>query len=121
MLDKRGCVIDTCFIGEMHSPTAIAALKDGEVVLDLGSGGGFDCFLAAKKVGKTGRVIGVDMTPEMLHKARLNAQKGGYTNVSFRLGEIEHLPVADNTVDVIISNWYRIKYMYKCKYACVYD
>ncbi|OXA55363.1 arsenite methyltransferase [Folsomia candida] len=86
------------------NPTAIAELKEGQVVLDLGSGGGFDCFLAAKKVGKTGTVIGVDMTPEMLHKARLNARKGGYTNVSFRLGEIEHLPVADNTVDAIISN-----------------
>lgn len=72
--------------------------------MDLGSGAGFDCFLAAKKVGKTGRVIGVDMTPEMLDKARSNTKKGKYTNVEFRLGEIENLPVADNSVDVIISN-----------------
>ena len=86
------------------NPQAIAALKQGEVVLDLGSGGGFDCFLAAKQVGETGRVIGVDMTPEMVHKARENARKGGYTNVEFRLGEIEHLPVADESADVIISN-----------------
>lgn len=86
------------------NPTAIAGLKTGEVVLDLGSGGGFDCFLAARKVGDTGRVIGVDMTPEMLAKARLNAQKGGYRNVEFRLGEIEHLPVENGIVDVIISN-----------------
>jgi SAM-dependent methyltransferase len=73
-------------------------------VLDLGSGGGFDCFLAARQVGATGQVIGVDMTPAMLTKARLNAEKGGYKNVEFRLGEIEHLPVADGVVDVIISN-----------------
>jgi arsenite methyltransferase len=86
------------------NPTALASLKKGEVVLDLGSGAGFDCFLAAKKVGKTGRVIGVDMTPEMLDKARENAEKGGYSNVEFRLGEIEYLPVADNTVDIVISN-----------------
>jgi arsenite methyltransferase len=86
------------------NPTALAALRKGEVVLDLGSGAGFDCFLAAKKVGKTGKVIGVDMTPEMLDKARENAEKGGYTNVEFRLGEIENLPVADNTVDIVISN-----------------
>ena len=86
------------------NPTALASLRKGEVVLDLGSGAGFDCFLAAKKVGKTGRVIGVDMTPEMLDKARENAEKGGYTNVEFRLGEIENLPVADNTVDIVISN-----------------
>ncbi len=86
------------------NPTALASLKEGERVLDLGSGGGFDCFLAAKKVGKTGKVIGVDMTPEMLDKARANAKKGKYTNVEFRLGEIENLPVADNSVDVIISN-----------------
>lgn len=86
------------------NPAAIAALKPGEVVLDLGSGAGFDCFLAAPAVGNTGRVIGVDMTPEMLVKARANARKGGYANVEFRLGEIEHLPVADGTVDVIISN-----------------
>lgn len=86
------------------NPTALASLKEGERVLDLGSGAGFDCFLAAKKVGKKGSVIGVDMTPEMLEKARLNARKGKYTNIEFRLGEIENLPVADNAVDVIISN-----------------
>ena len=86
------------------NPTALASLKEGERVLDLGSGAGFDCFLASKKVGKTGKVIGVDMTPEMLDKARANAKKGKYTNVEFRLGEIENLPVADNSVDIIISN-----------------
>jgi arsenite methyltransferase len=86
------------------NPVAVASLKKGEVVLDLGSGAGFDCFLAANKVGKTGKVIGVDMTPEMLEKARGNARKGNYENVEFRLGEIENLPVADNHVDAIISN-----------------
>lgn len=86
------------------NPTALASLKEGEVVLDLGSGAGLDCFLAADKVGKTGRVIGVDMTAEMLEKARENARKGDYRNVEFRLGEIENLPVADNSVDVVISN-----------------
>jgi SAM-dependent methyltransferase len=86
------------------NPTALASLKEGERVLDLGSGAGFDCFLAAKKVGNDGKVIGVDMTPEMLDKARSNAKKGKYTNVEFRLGEIESLPVADGSVDVIISN-----------------
>ncbi|MCL2359882.1 MAG: arsenite methyltransferase [Nitrososphaerota archaeon] len=86
------------------NPIALASLKEGERVLDLGSGAGFDVFLAAKKVGKQGTVIGVDMTPEMLDKARANAKKGGYTNVEFRLGEIENLPVVDNSVDVIISN-----------------
>ena len=86
------------------NPIAIAALKKGETVLDLGSGGGFDCFLAGKQVGETGRVIGVDMTPDMIKLARKNAEKGGYTNVEFRLGEIEFLPIADNSVDVIISN-----------------
>ena len=86
------------------NPTALVSLKEGERVLDLGSGAGFDCFLASKKVGETGKVIGVDMTPEMLDKARANAKKGKYTNVEFRLGEIENLPVADNSVDVIISN-----------------
>ena len=86
------------------NPTALASLKEGERVLDLGSGAGFDCFLAAKRVGKSGKVIGVDMTPEMLDKARRNAAKGKYENVEFRLGEIENLPVADNSVDVIISN-----------------
>ncbi len=86
------------------NPKAIAALRPGEVVVDLGSGGGFDCFLAAAEVGEQGRVIGVDMTPDMLSKARANAAKGSYTNVEFRLGEIEHLPIADATADVIISN-----------------
>ena len=86
------------------NPAAIAALRPGETVLDLGSGAGFDCFLAAKRVGGTGRVIGVDMTPEMVTKARGNARKVDATNVEFRLGEIEHLPVADASVDVILSN-----------------
>jgi arsenite methyltransferase len=86
------------------NPRAIAALKPGEVVVDLGSGGGFDCFLAAVEVGENGRVIGVDMTPDMLSKARGNATRGKYGNVEFRLGEIEHLPLADNGADVIISN-----------------
>jgi arsenite methyltransferase len=86
------------------NPSALASLKEGERVLDLGSGGGFDCFLAAKKVGETGKVIGVDMTPDMLDKARANARKGKYTNVEFRLGEIEKLPVADGSVGVVISN-----------------
>jgi arsenite methyltransferase len=86
------------------NPQAIASLKKGEIVLDLGSGGGFDCFLASKSIGETGKVIGVDMTPEMISKARNNAIKGKYTNTEFRLGEIEHLPVADATIDVIISN-----------------
>ena len=86
------------------NPRAIASLKPGEVVLDLGSGGGFDAFLAAREVGDNGHVIGIDMTPVMLSKARANAEKGGFSQVEFRLGEIEHLPVADATVDVIISN-----------------
>ncbi len=86
------------------NPTAIAALRLGETVLDLGSGGGFDSFLAARAVGPTGRVIGVDMTPEMIARARTNARKLEAKNVEFRLGEIEHLPVADGTVDVILSN-----------------
>lgn len=86
------------------NPVAIASLKEGETVLDLGSGAGFDSFLAADRVGESGHVIGVDMTPEMLDRARHNAAKGGYTNVEFRLGEIENLPVADNSVDVVISN-----------------
>jgi len=86
------------------NPVALASLKKGEVVMDLGSGAGFDCFLAANRVGKTGKVIGVDMTSEMLDKARANAKKGGYSNVEFRLGEIENLPAADCSVDVIISN-----------------
>jgi SAM-dependent methyltransferase len=86
------------------NPQAIAALKPGETVLDLGSGGGFDCFLAARAVGETGKAIGVDMTPDMIRLARRNAQKAGVANVEFRLGEIEHLPVADASVDVILSN-----------------
>lgn len=86
------------------NPVALASLKVGETVLDLGSGGGFDCFLAAKKVGEKGKVIGVDMTPEMIDKARRNALRSKYKNVEFRLGEIENLPVADNTVDTVISN-----------------
>jgi len=86
------------------NPIALASLKKGETVLDLGSGAGFDCFLAANKVGVKGKVIGVDMTPEMLEKARENARKGDYRNVEFRLGEIENLPAADNSIDVIISN-----------------
>jgi arsenite methyltransferase len=86
------------------NPIALASLKPGEVVLDLGSGAGFDAFLASPRVGENGRVIGVDMTPEMLDKARANKAKGNYKNVEFRLGEIENLPVADNSVDVIISN-----------------
>jgi ubiquinone/menaquinone biosynthesis C-methylase UbiE len=86
------------------NPQAIAALKTGETVVDLGSGGGFDCFLAAHQVGESGQVIGVDMTAEMISKARKNAAKGNYQNVEFRLGEIEHLPLADDGADVIISN-----------------
>jgi arsenite methyltransferase len=86
------------------NPQAIAAIKPGEVVIDLGAGAGFDCLLAARQVGISGNVIGVDMTHEMLKKARENADKVGATNVEFRLGELEHLPVADNTADVILSN-----------------
>lgn len=86
------------------NPVAISDLKEGETVLDLGSGGGFDCFLARKKVGENGYVIGVDMTPDMISLARDNNEKIGYKNVEFRLGEIEHLPVADGIIDVIISN-----------------
>ncbi len=86
------------------NPVALVSLKEGEVILDLGAGAGFDCFLAANRVGKKGKVIGVDMTPEMVEKARENAQKGGYENVEFRLGEIENLPAGDNSVDVVISN-----------------
>lgn len=86
------------------NPVALASLQQGQTVLDLGSGAGFDAFLAARAVGATGRVIGVDMTPEMLSKARANARKGGYAQVEFRLGEIEALPVADASVDVVISN-----------------
>ncbi|MFN0148733.1 MAG: arsenite methyltransferase [Dehalococcoidia bacterium] len=100
--DLPSTVTDVAF--GCGNPTAIAALQPGETVLDLGSGGGIDCFLAAKMVGETGRVFGVDMTPEMVALARKNAGKVGATNVEFRLGEIEHLPIDANTVDVIISN-----------------
>ncbi|MCX6577817.1 MAG: arsenite methyltransferase [Candidatus Aminicenantes bacterium] len=86
------------------NPIGLASLRKGETVLDLGAGAGFDCFLAAAKVGPKGKVIGVDMTPEMVEKASANAKKGGYENVEFRLGEIESLPAADRSVDVIISN-----------------
>jgi ubiquinone/menaquinone biosynthesis C-methylase UbiE len=86
------------------NPQAIASLQPGETVLDLGSGGGFDCFLAARAVGDNGLVIGVDMTPEMITKSRRNAEKAGLGNIDFRLGELENLPVADGIVDVIISN-----------------
>jgi len=86
------------------NPTALLGLREGESVLDLGSGGGVDCFLAARRVGPTGHVIGVDMTPEMLERSRKNAAMGGWANVEFRLGEIEHLPVADASVDVVLSN-----------------
>jgi SAM-dependent methyltransferase len=86
------------------NPVAVASLREGEIVLDLGSGAGFDCFLAATRVTDKGRVIGVDMTPEMVEKARENAKKGNYANVEFRLGEIENLPAADNSVDAVISN-----------------
>ncbi|MCK9151076.1 arsenite methyltransferase [Methanobacterium alcaliphilum] len=86
------------------NPTALAEIKEGEIVLDLGSGGGIDVFLAANKVGSLGKVIGVDMTPEMIETANENAEKGNYENVEFRLGEIENLPISDNSIDLIISN-----------------
>ncbi len=86
------------------NPVALASLKEGDVVLDLGSGAGFDAFLAAQRVGKTGRIIGVDMTPEMIAKAKENAKRGKYSNIEFRLGEIEKLPVEESSIDVIISN-----------------
>ncbi len=86
------------------NPVAVAGLREGEVVLDLGSGAGFDAFLAARKVGARGRIIGVDMTPQMVAKARDNARKGGYANVEFRLGEIENLPVEGGSVDAVLSN-----------------
>ncbi|MDX1411150.1 MAG: arsenite methyltransferase [Nitrospirales bacterium] len=86
------------------SPVALASLQEGEVVVDLGSGTGFDCFLAVQKVGSTGKVIGVDMTLEMVNRARRSAEEGGYLNVEFRLGEIENLPLADNSINVVISN-----------------
>ena len=86
------------------NPVALASLREGETVLDLGSGAGFDCFLAANRVGKNGKVIGVDMTSEMIEKAKENAKKGNYKNVEFRLGDIEKLPVSDNSADVVMSN-----------------
>jgi len=107
--EELACLPDGANLGvSCGNPTAIAALRAGEVVLDLGSGAGFDAFLAGPKVGQAGRVIGVDMTPEMLAKARHNAevyrQRSGLDNVEFRLGEIEHLPLGDASVDVVISN-----------------
>lgn len=86
------------------NPTGMGEIKEGEVVLDLGSGAGFDCFLAAQKVGKSGKVIGIDITQEMVNIANTNAKKYGYKNVEFRLGDIEKLPVDDNSIDVVISN-----------------
>lgn len=103
--DEEAVVADGANLGlGCGNPNAIASLQPGETVLDLGSGAGFDCFLAAREVGEAGQVIGVDMTPEMIEKARGNVTKNDANNVEFRLGEIEHLPVADGTVDVIISN-----------------
>jgi len=86
------------------NPIAISKIKEGDVVLDLGSGAGFDCFLASKKVGKLGKVIGVDMTPEMIERAKSNAKKHSFSNVEFKLGHIEDLPIEDETIDIIISN-----------------
>ncbi|HUT68580.1 MAG TPA: arsenite methyltransferase [Dehalococcoidales bacterium] len=103
--DELAAVPDGANLGlGCGNPVALASLQEGETVLDLGSGAGFDCFLAANKVGGKGKVIGVDMTPEMVARARENALKGDYTNVEFRLGEIENLPVADASVDIVISN-----------------
>ena len=103
--EELGSIPDRANLGlGCGNPTALASLKTGEVVLDLGAGAGIDCFLAAEAVGQDGKVIGVDMTPEMIESARENARKDGYQNVEFRLGEIENLPVADNSVDAIISN-----------------
>ncbi len=103
--EEMGVVPDGANLGlGCGNPVAIASLKEGDVVLDLGSGAGFDAFLASSRVGNTGRVIGVDMTPEMIRKAKRNAQKGDYKNVEFKLGEIEKLPVKNDSIDVIISN-----------------
>ena len=103
--EELACVPEGANLGlGCGNPQALAGLRAGETVLDLGSGGGFDCFLAARQVGPAGRVIGVDMTPQMLTKARANARAAGLPNVDFRLGEIEHLPVSDASVDVILSN-----------------
>ncbi len=86
------------------NPVALASLNEGEIVLDMGAGAGFDCFLASTRVGSSGKVIGVDITSEMVDKARANAHKGGYSNIDFRQGDLENMPVADNYVDVVISN-----------------
>jgi SAM-dependent methyltransferase len=103
--DQLGVIPEGADLGlGCGNPTAIASLRDGETVLDLGAGGGFDCFIAARQVGPRGQVIGVDMTADMVARARDNARKVNTTNVEFRLGEIEHLPVADASVDVILSN-----------------
>jgi SAM-dependent methyltransferase len=103
--DELGAVPEGANLGlGCGNPTAIASLKPGQTVLDLGAGGGFDCFIAAHRVGPTGNVIGVDMTPDMVSLARANAKKVNAKNVDFRLGEIEHLPVADASIDVILSN-----------------
>ncbi len=103
--DELGSVPDGADLGlGCGNPVALASLKEGDVVLDLGSGAGFDAFLSANAVGKSGKVIGVDMTPQMIARAKENAVRGGYDNVEFRLGEIEALPVDENSVDVIISN-----------------
>ena len=100
-----GAVPAACSLGlGCGNPVALASLREGETVLDLGCGAGFDCFLAAQRVGPNGHVIGVDMTPEMVEQARENARRSAESNVEFRLGEIEHLPVADGSVDVILSN-----------------
>ena len=104
-LDEMNLVPEESNLGlGCGNPTAIAGLKEGDVVLDLGSGAGFDCFLASRKVGETGKVIGVDMTPDMIDLARKNAQLNNYSNVEFRLGEIENIPAADNSVDLVMSN-----------------
>ncbi len=103
--DELKSVPDTANMGlGCGNPTAFASIREGETVMDLGSGGGLDCFLAAKKTGPSGKVIGIDMTAEMIDRARLNAAESGHTNVEFRLGEIENIPAADSTVDLIISN-----------------
>jgi len=103
--EQLAAIPEEAFLGlGCGNPTALASLRQGETVLDLGAGAGIDCFLAAKVVGETGRVIGVDMTAEMLDRARENAAKHHYANVEFRLGEIENLPVADGSVDAILSN-----------------
>ena len=103
--DQMGAVPEGADLGlGCGNPTAIASLRDGETVLDLGAGGGFDCFIAAHQVGPRGRVIGVDMTADMVARARANARKMSATNVEFRLGEIEHLPIADASIDAILSN-----------------